>query len=91
MPEGLGYTIFITNCKIALKSVLGRVNGIGILRGWGLKNELLQACVFTVVIQRWNEFQIFGSNEGFLAAWVCGHPTPRIPYVQRSIGVRVRE
>lgn len=46
MPEGLGYTIFITNCKIALKSVLGRVNGIGFLRGWGLKNELLQACVF---------------------------------------------
>lgn len=35
-------------------------------------------------------FQILGSRASFLAAWVCGHPTPQIPYVQSSYGVRVR-
>lgn len=35
-------------------------------------------------------FQILGSRASFLAAWVCGHPTPQIPYIQSSYGVRVR-
>lgn len=36
------------------------------------------------------DFQILGSRARFLAAWVCGHPTPQRPYVQSSYGVRVR-
>ena len=34
-------------------------------------------------------FQILG-QERVLSGGVCGHPTPQIPYVQSSNGVRVR-